>query len=468
MRLLHTETRQLREFLDGNPPNEYFTLSHRWTGDEISYKEYCKGTKVDSPGYKKVEDCCKFLQAKHGSSWVWIDTICIDKRSSAELSEAINSMWEWYWGAKTCYAYLADVDISPGSEHENVCDESYMKELESQLRNSEWFCRGWTLQELLAPRRVQILNQNWQILGHKEAQDGLDFLRVGARGPNLNVVLSGITAIGEQYLEDRWTIQNRASIACRMSWASRRKTTKREDQAYCLLGIFNINMPLLYGEREGAFRRLQEELIRTSNDQSIFGWRLKGSLPRVGMLALGPSDFKHSGDISWYPAHASLCTMEITNRGVKVHGTVQKHALHLQTLIKRVSEDTDTRLRYKHILKHLGQYETNDRGNIELLGVPLNCRDYLSNAPSMIYLVRYEIENIRAWIRFSLDQYLATYSSNAREDVTPILEESVTTTVIAEAGHTLRLLEWRAHEQESKQHSMEHQGKRLLSVTRCV
>ncbi|KAF2211660.1 hypothetical protein CERZMDRAFT_20153, partial [Cercospora zeae-maydis SCOH1-5] len=257
MRLLNTQTRQFGEFFDEEIPKPYYILSHRWTRDEISYKDFRKARNLNSAGYKKVDRFCKLVQHRHGQSWVWADTICIDKRSSAELSEAINSMWNWYWRADICYAYLDDVIVK--------------RECGSQLKRSQWFTRGWTLQELLAPEFVQFVNRDWQPIGHKAARERAKSLQQEKVGPDLKPILRSITGIGEHYLNDPWEIHS-ASIARRMSWASKRKTTRKEDEAYCLLGLLDVNMPLLYGEGRGAFRRLQEELIRTSNDQSIFAF----------------------------------------------------------------------------------------------------------------------------------------------------------------------------------------------------
>ena len=145
MRLLHTSTLELHEFY-GEVIPKYAILSHTWGEGEVSFQELQKA-KLDessmlneSKGYRKIKDCCK-LAASDGWQYIWIDTCCIDKTSSAELSEAINSMYRWYGEAQICYAYLADVD-SAGQN-----DPLTMRRFE----RSRWFTRGWTLQELLAP-----------------------------------------------------------------------------------------------------------------------------------------------------------------------------------------------------------------------------------------------------------------------------------------------------------------------------
>ncbi|KUJ12954.1 uncharacterized protein LY89DRAFT_699514 [Mollisia scopiformis] len=198
-------------------------------------------------------------------SYLWVDTCCIDKSSSAELSEAINSMYQWYAKSQVCYAYLEDVE-----------ELNY----DPDKKPSRWFTRGWTLQELLAPKWVEFFGLNWKYLGSKTTMCETIFQ---------------ITKIPRGVLVSSHEIR-RQSIAKRMSWASERQTTRMEDTAYCLLGIFEINMPLLYGEGERAFQRLQEELIKESDDQSIFAWDAEGFLNN-GVFARSPADFRNAGDI---------------------------------------------------------------------------------------------------------------------------------------------------------------------------
>ena len=268
MRLLDTETLQFREFPD-LPNKPYAILSHRWGPAEITYKEYRKAR--DSiqlcAGYKKVVDFCRIARQRR-FRYAWVDTCCIDKRSSAELSEAINSMYRWYQESAECYVYLEDYrpwdPISFGA--------------------CEWFKRRWTLQELLAPRHCVFFTANWDVIGHKHHyrdsrcacgnsndDDKISKPASFDHGPDLLQQLVAATKIPGSMFTGITEIST-ASVARRMSWASHRSTTRVEDRAYSLLGIFNINMPLLYGEGAKAFRRLQEEIIRTSNDSSIFAF----------------------------------------------------------------------------------------------------------------------------------------------------------------------------------------------------
>ncbi|KIM59673.1 hypothetical protein SCLCIDRAFT_57695, partial [Scleroderma citrinum Foug A] len=246
------------EFCD-DEVTKYAILSHRWIGQEVDYDEIVELAKMDEEtrveirqreGYRKILDSCKQAE-KDGYKWLWVDTCCIDKQSSAELSEAINSMYRWYENAQVCYAYLHDVLDSPFPvAHDS---ERYAT---AKSDWPEWFSRGWTLQEMIAPSNVQFFNKNWQHIGDK---------RTLAR------TLELITGVPEHVLTDG-LYGNQPCVAQIMSWAADRTTTRVEDRAYSLMGLLGVNMPMLYGEGKKAFHRLQLELIRTSNDQSIFAW----------------------------------------------------------------------------------------------------------------------------------------------------------------------------------------------------
>ncbi|KAK5711031.1 hypothetical protein LTR15_012677 [Elasticomyces elasticus] len=318
MRLLELRSLRLHDFLDVDIP-PYAILSHRWGRHELTYRDWQKGNNLCGPGYEKITRFCalarerplnKFLQWGFKSDevkieWGWVDTICIDKSSSAELSESINSI--------------------------------------------DWFNRGWTLQELLAPCHVLFCDSTWRIFGHKCAAQLYNLLPVsdfmvrsdpsGCNcwddcGPPLNEQLARRTGIDETYL-DHPTSRYKASIACRMSWAAQRTTSRVEDVAYSLLGIFDVYIPALYGEGENAFRRLQEELIRRSDDQSVFAWACpdhcrsgdrgdQESLHLTSMLAPHPSYFTDMGCVQkvWMP----LAPYSITNRGLKICEPVRKYS----------------------------------------------------------------------------------------------------------------------------------------------
>ncbi|PMD38618.1 HET-domain-containing protein, partial [Hyaloscypha variabilis F] len=248
MRLLSTdttETLQLRQY--SSDISKYAILSHTWEeNEEVAFEELGTLAAKEKRGFQKIKQFCR-RAAKDGYEYVWVDTCCIDKRSSSELSEALNSMYEWYKNADMCYAYLRDV---------NDRDPTHR---ESQLTASKWFTRGWTLQELVAPEHV-----------HFFGEDAEGWFPIGTK-VGLQQVISRITKIDACVLQRSEDVF-KASIAQRMSWASGRKTTRKEDIAYCLLGIFNVNMPLLYGEGDKAFTRLQLELLNVPNDHTLFAW----------------------------------------------------------------------------------------------------------------------------------------------------------------------------------------------------
>ena len=261
---------------------KYAILSHRWIDSmEVDYEEIVDLEKMNVEdredirqrlGYKKILNTCEQAQ-RDDYEWVWVDTCCIDKRSSAELSEAINSMYRLYANSRVCYAYLHDVqDPSFPTERDHA---NYPK----SNGWPEWFSRGWTLQEMIAPSNIQFFNKNWQIIGDKKAH-----------ACALEVITQVPVHILTQGLFGR-----RPCVAQIMSWAASRKTTRVEDRAYSLMGLLDVNMPMLYGEGKKAFHRLQLEIIRSSNDQSIFAWGWTEGIPedmRPGsILADDPSFF---------------------------------------------------------------------------------------------------------------------------------------------------------------------------------
>ena len=287
MHLLHTRKLKLKEFIGKKVPR-YAILSHRWGAEEITLQDIKTGEATRLPGYKKVKNAC-YVALKGGYKYIWIDTCCIDKTSSAELSEAINSMYRWYEDAEECYVYLED--LPPGTIN---------YEAAKKFRESIWFTRGWTLQELIAPSTVIFLDSEWQAIGDKSS---------------LQQIISEITGIPGGFLlgDDL----GHASVAQRMSWASKRETTRIEDTAYCLMGIFGVYMPLLYGEGNRAFIRLQEEIMRIFDDHSLFAWR--STEDYGGILATSPSAFANSGNIIQINSpNAASRPLVLSSRGIRL------------------------------------------------------------------------------------------------------------------------------------------------------
>ncbi|KAI1871726.1 hypothetical protein JX265_005712 [Neoarthrinium moseri] len=267
MRLLNVHTLAFEEFHRAQVP-PYAILSHRWRDEEVAFNEIHTPEATTKAGYVKIWRFCE-KAAELGFEYGWVDTCCIDKTNSTELSEAINSMFRWYQNSAICLAYLFDVTA-----------EAYQESPSASLAQSKWFTRGFTLQELLAPAQVYFLASDWTPLGDRDS---------------LALLVSNITGINKWYLtqpmeetsatqadlplESRLSRVQKATFAEKMSWAARRQTEREEDMAYSLLGLCGVNMPLLYGEGPGAFRRLQQEMIRQQCDPSLLAWDLVFDIP---------------------------------------------------------------------------------------------------------------------------------------------------------------------------------------------
>ncbi|KAI0742952.1 heterokaryon incompatibility protein-domain-containing protein [Daedaleopsis nitida] len=256
MWLLDTDTLRHHFFTSPEAVGDgYAILSHVWDDEEQSFQdlqrihERCE-TSGEDPHHLvslKIHQFCT-VAARHRYKWAWIDTCCIDKTSSAELSEAINSMFRYYSLAHVCYVYLRDVPtdgaFEPIFEQFDLYGRGPMPV--APFADCRWHTRGWTLQELIAPRIVLFLSTTWEFLGSKA---------------DLADKLHRITQIPATVLRLECPLSE-MSVAQRMSWAANRQTTRVEDAAYCLMGLFGVNMPTLYGEGHMAFQRLQEGIVR--------------------------------------------------------------------------------------------------------------------------------------------------------------------------------------------------------------
>ncbi|KAK4912316.1 hypothetical protein LTR49_019224 [Elasticomyces elasticus] len=253
---------------------DYAILSHTWDGDEVLFADIQNHTAHHRKAYRKIT--AAFDQArKDGYGFIWIDT----------LSEAINSMYTWYMRSKKCYAFLADVS------------DADLKAFDSQFRKSRWFRRGWTLQELLAPTDLEFFSRDWEPLGDRI---------------KLQTLISEACTIGLDYVTGYRPIQQ-ASVAARMSWAATRETTREEDAAYCLMGLFAVNMPMLYGEGgERAFIRLQEAIMNHSEKSE------QDMGKRHGLLADSPRAFAQCGSIIPWDNTKDEAPYDMTNRGLGI------------------------------------------------------------------------------------------------------------------------------------------------------
>lgn len=297
MRLLNTSDMALATFIGAQTPT-YAILSHTWAGDELLLQDLAQlHLHRHKKGYLKLDAACARARAD-GHAFIWIDTVCIDKTSSAELSEAINSMYEWYQNATVCYVFLADLES--GARKPSV----------DELADCRWFRRGWTLQELVAPRdpdRLLVFDREWRVVGNRHS---------------LASELCEVTGIDMDCLLSK---RDKAlySVAQRLSWAAKRRTTRPEDMAYCLLGIFDVNLPLLYGEgADKAFLRLQMEVLQATQDQTMFTWTWARPNIRGGLLAPSPFAFRDCHDFIPVRSTRATTSLTVSPRGISLRASL--------------------------------------------------------------------------------------------------------------------------------------------------
>ncbi|KAH8645897.1 beta transducin-like protein HET-D2Y [Tricladium varicosporioides] len=245
MRLLQeigTGAFSFREFPNDEIP-PYAILSHTWLtiqeGEEPTYDDLINGTGAGKLGYEKIQFCGEQAR-RDGLQYFWVDTCCINKANYAELQYALNSMFSWYHNATRCYVYLPDVHSHPLGINAEFNPQSW----DSEFWKSRWFTRGWTLQELLAPRSVEFFSRERERLGDKSS---------------LKQQIQKITGIPTSALQGAPLSQ--FSTDDRFSWMERRQTTLEVDRVYSLLGILDIKIPLFKDtEATTAFRQLQEAI----------------------------------------------------------------------------------------------------------------------------------------------------------------------------------------------------------------
>ncbi|KAM0489550.1 hypothetical protein ACHAP8_012460, partial [Fusarium lateritium] len=339
MRLLNTTTFELQQGeLSFFKQEGYAIFSHRWVGLEITFSQIStfaqelRGNErpLRTPQLDKIRGVCDVARHK-GFKWIWIDNCCIDKSSTMEETESINSMFKWYQKASICITYLCDVRKSA------TCESS--GELNADISNvfqsingqdpSVWFTRGWTLQELLAPYDMEFYDMDWKFLGTKTG---------------LAEQIEKVTKIETQYLTCKDKFKD-ACIAKKMSWMAGRETGKIEDIAYSMVGIFNVTLTPAYGEGLRAFMRLQYELLSSSPDESLFAWQMphpdaekifnpgdSWGPDEWGLLAPSPDWFQCGSQVNLFPKNEQP--------GPNIGSKRTQDGVEIQRPMRRVVTDT--------------------------------------------------------------------------------------------------------------------------------
>ncbi|KAK4553334.1 hypothetical protein LTR86_009634 [Recurvomyces mirabilis] len=249
MRLLNVHTLKFEVFYGERP--RYVTASHRWkAGEEAMLQDIERQEKTETSGYKKVMGFAEYVRDHvEGVDWLWVDTCCVKQDSERDVSEAVNSMFQWYADAELCLAYLFDVH-DPGNLDAFV--------------ESVWFERGWTLQELLAPRTVLFLTSDWRVIGHKSGDENSEEYHIQELGPCLISCIASRTQISENVLKD-YSQSKSLTTEEKLAWTAHRETARPEDMYYSLLGIFDVRMRLDYSEgRASARDRLMKYIAKRS------------------------------------------------------------------------------------------------------------------------------------------------------------------------------------------------------------
>jgi Heterokaryon incompatibility protein (HET) len=292
-------------------------------------------------GFVKLVEFCNVAQVQFHCKYVWLDTGCINHSSSAELEESIRSMFNWYRNSEICVVHL--------NETSNALS----------LRKDAWFTRGWTLQELLAPRQIKFFDQSWRPLTHNCYNDKVPDIKLGVPLWRTIHEITGIPV--SQLLSFEPGMQH---IKERMVWASARKTTRIEDKAYCLIGIFDVSLSIAYGEGAMAFHRLQLEIMQRSDDKGLFAWRGQESAYN-SMLAAGPECFFRSmwsllPEVEREPNLDT--TYALTNRGLRmsvpVYSVESMKGVSLpdgSDFAGSDSDEDDSRCQYELVVEGLGR-----------------------------------------------------------------------------------------------------------------
>lgn len=372
MKLLHTHNFTLESFPE--PPSQsYACLSYTWgtpPHGEVSHRDVVGcgarspkadyGTlkdraslpawaRRDTESARRVVGACSRAR-EVGIKYLWVDTICIDRTSLADISEAINSMYRWYRQATVCYAHLSDLAPSALPSTDDVASAMADCSLdETSLGRSRWFTRGWTLQELLLPRRLELYDREWNLRGSKSSSHVVE-------------MLSRISGVETAVLSDPDRIAD-FSYGRRMAWAAKRQVTRGEDAAYALLPILGVNMTVRYGEGgERAFQRLQEKVIRVTTDLSPLCWRScwedemsdeegeEGEQFFGGCLASSPAEFSHFvATPEWQEPFHSDAELQFNNKGLNIRAPLAPWRRSTRDVVMYLNSSSRSREGMQHV-----------------------------------------------------------------------------------------------------------------------
>jgi hypothetical protein len=326
MKLLKTDT-FARVFFVERPPSEYAVLSYTWSqSDDITYQDIGhispdavieNDWKNRHPaGFSRVVQACHRARAQN-IDYLWVDALCVDKSSSADVVQSVTASFDLIWDAAVCIVHLSDLLPVTGNEETPA-------ELEKALSGCRWFTRGWTLQELVASQHVEFFDRDWNIRCVKAPDSPWSWF----------TILSRVSGVDASVLSNRNNIFN-VSLGRRLSWAADRETSWPEDAAYSLMGICGVSSHLSprYGEgRRSAFHRMQEKILERSIDLSILAWKRlqindsgdkgnnrqhKKQVPVSGILADSVVDFRHFGShVTWVAPFRSKCHLAWSNHGL--------------------------------------------------------------------------------------------------------------------------------------------------------
>ena len=339
MRLLRfageNEVQLTNDIVNSEAVPPYAILSHTWSMEEVEFDDVQSPFRLDEISTQKKEswDKIRFCarQAKlDGLNYFWVDTCCINKANSTELSEAINSMFRWYQNAALCYVILSDVARGPGAE-----ERSQPSQWKAAFMNSRWFTRGWTLQELLAPQSVEFFSAYGTQLGSKDS---------------LKLVIHEVTGIPIEALLG--SDLSNFGIDERFSWVHNRQTTREEDSAYCMLGICGCNLPLIYGEgKERALRRLRREIKEALEDipgLPVGSYQTAARPPAqlpfpIERARLQATISSHAFDERQWEAPTKLRHMETTFHSIRDFATRPNASIDCQEVLRMLEDGTSQR-----------------------------------------------------------------------------------------------------------------------------